>query len=61
MNNISFKRDSCKDKLVIDKEIPIIFYCVKNKWHKGKHQSFLGYPKVKKRIFWEVVKYKLIK
>jgi hypothetical protein len=43
----------CQNKLVIDKDKPIIYFCVREKGHKGKHKSYFGYPTIKKIIWWE--------
>jgi len=48
----------CEDKFIVDKKIPIIYYCLKKKGHKGLHKSFNCTGKVKLKIkqtiYWEV-------
>jgi len=41
------KHNQCKNKFLIDNEIPIIYYCVKSKSHKGMHLGKLLYPSKK--------------
>ncbi len=48
----------CGDKLVLDKNLKHIFYCIRRRNHEGIHMSLFGYPKIKYRVYWENYKIK---